>query len=166
MLAIWLLGALIAPLNTFSRKPGDTSSAASTPFLNCDALKTVFLPTPCSDAICSDILSFFKSPIWELEKSAPSVRPCFLRYRKGHRQACRYSWAQQYQYDEDLYYFDWHRTSSAYGTYAVDYMKKAAISGNCNIIGIMFLFVMNWRKKNVKIGAQNQAHSIVFSKTF
>ena len=52
------------------------------------------------------------------------------------------------------------------GIYAVDYMKKAAISGDCNIIGIMFLFETYLKKENVKIGAQNQVHSLVFSKRF
>ena len=45
-------------------------------------------------------------------------------------------------------------------------MKKAAISGDCNIIGIMFLFVINGKRKNIKISAENQVHSIVFSKRF
>lgn len=45
-------------------------------------------------------------------------------------------------------------------------MKKAAISGDCNIISIMFFFAMKAEKENVKIGAQNQVHSIVFSKRF
>jgi hypothetical protein len=45
-------------------------------------------------------------------------------------------------------------------------MKRAAISGDCNIIGIMFFFAMRTAKENVKIGAQNQVHSLVFSKRF
>lgn len=57
-------------------------------------------------------------------------------------------------------------TPSAYGTYAADYLKKAAVCGDCNIIGIMFFFVMMGGRENVKIGAENQVHSIVFSKHF
>lgn len=45
-------------------------------------------------------------------------------------------------------------------------MKKAAVCGDYNIIGIMFFFAMRTAKENVKIGAQNQVHSIVFSKHF
>lgn len=45
-------------------------------------------------------------------------------------------------------------------------MKRAAISGDCNIIGIMFLFETYLKKENVKIDAQNQVHSLVFSKRF
>lgn len=45
-------------------------------------------------------------------------------------------------------------------------MKKAASMGDCYIIGIMFLFETHLKKENVKIGAQNQVHSLVFSKRF
>ena len=45
-------------------------------------------------------------------------------------------------------------------------MKKAAVCGDYNIIGIMFLFETHLKKENVKIDAQNQVHSLVFSKRF
>ena len=57
-------------------------------------------------------------------QSSPSFRPRLLRYRKGQRQARRYSRAQQHQYDKNLYYLYRHRTPSAYGTYAADIIKK------------------------------------------
>lgn len=86
--------------------------------------------------------------------------------------------------DTYLYYLDRYRAPSAYGTNAADYMKKSRrlrrlqhnryyASKNADvvhrltiIIGIMFLFVMNGKRENIKISAENQVHSIVFSKRF